>query len=207
MFLIARGQVFFDKCPPDITSRVENKFGRDHSIFDADFPALGFSASIIPQRRAGACIYFNISWVLISELDATVLGGSHDDPAISKDWSERFVILHELVPVAFLKFLRPNSGLAGQLGAQFTVLLNIQPNPLVKMPSCHRRVETVVRSRLMVVIFDFGEPVELPMQFFEHVAPRLNTECRQVSCHDPIINIQHDAAQAQASDKSDELSE
>ena len=200
MPLIARDPVFIDEFAPDVPGQFEDELSWDHLIADADFPAqrhLAASTRTARQFRARAGVDLKIRRILVGELDAAVLRGSRDDPAVTKDWIEPLAFLHELLPMMFFEFLRRNTGLAGEQGAQFIVTLDIEPNPLVKVPSRHRRVEAVVRGRLMVAILCLGELIELPMQLVEHVVRRLDTECRQVFGHDPEFATQRGAVQVQ----------
>ena len=197
---IASDHVFIDEFAPEVRGRFEDELSRDHFIADADFPARKLF-TVAPragrQFRERAGVDLKISRILVGEFDAAVLRCSRDDPAVAKDWIGPPAFLHQPLPMMLIEFLRHNAGLAGEPGAQFIVMLDIEPNPLVKVPSRHRRVEAVVRGRLMVVILCLFELIELPMQLEEHVFPRLDTEWRQIFGHDPEFAAQRGSVQVQ----------
>ena len=179
---IARDQVFIDEFAPEVPGEFEDELSREHLFADADVPAprtLKATVRTVRQFRARAGVDLKIRRILVGELDAAVLRGCRDDPAVAKEWISLLVILHEILPMMLGELLRRHTGFAGEPGTQFIVTLDIEPNPLVKVPSRHRRVEAVVRGRLMVAILCLGELTELPMQLAEHVVRRLDTECRQ----------------------------
>ena len=200
MSSIARDPKFVDDFAPDHPRRFEDELSREHFISEADFPARNLhraAARTVRQCRARAGVDIKIRRILVGELDAGVLRGGRDDLAVAKDFIERHALLHEFLPMMFFEFLRRHTGLAGEPGAQFMVTLDIEPNPLVQVPSRHRRVEAVVRGRLIVVILCIGELIELPMQLPEHVERCIDTECRRVFGHDLEFAAHRRAVQVQ----------
>ena len=88
MPLIARDPEFIDEFAPDVPGRFEDELSWNHLIADADFPAqrhLAASTRTARQFRARAGVDLKIRRILVGELDAAVLRGSRDDPAVMKD--------------------------------------------------------------------------------------------------------------------------
>ena len=134
---IVLDQVFIEEFAPEDTGHFEDELSRDHTIADADFPAhkhLNVAARTGRQCRTRAGVDLKIRRIFVGELDASVFRGGRDDLAIAKDWFERLAVLNELFPMMLFEFLRRNTSLAGEPGTQFMVTLDIEPNPLVKVP-------------------------------------------------------------------------
>ncbi len=86
---IALDQIFIDEFAPEVPGEFEDELSREHLFADADVPAprtLKATVRTVRQFRARAGVDLKIRRILVGELDAAVLRGCRDDPAVAKDW-------------------------------------------------------------------------------------------------------------------------